>query len=109
MKLGLKRLLRAIKMLDKRLRYYRFRQGYYATINRHKYRLASGPDDAPDGPIYHAALSEYRQLLDYPPKPPPPKPKPGRRGPPKKPLPDWAITAYQAGRSIDGVAAEVGL
>jgi hypothetical protein len=107
-KQSLRRLFRTIKRLDERFRYYPSRRGYRALLNRRTYRLADGANDAPDGPTYLAALDAYRQLLDSPPKPPTRKP-PRPRGCPKKVLPEWAVAAYQSGRSIKSVAKEAGI
>jgi transposase-like protein len=100
-----RRLLRAVKFLDSMLRYYPARRGYWACLNKHKYRLADGNDDAPHGPTYLAALEAFRLLLDCRPKfVRVPK---GRPGP--KPLPEWAVAAYRDGRSVGSIAREVGL
>jgi integrase len=46
-------------------RYYASRKGggYFATINGKLYELALGPDDAPTGPTYLAALDRFREIL----------------------------------------------
>jgi integrase len=44
--------------------YYKSRGGYMCQINRKQYMLAKGPDDAPRGPTYLAALDAYRDLVD---------------------------------------------
>ncbi len=46
-------------------RYYASRKGggYFATFNGKLYELALGPDDAPTGPTYLAALERFREIL----------------------------------------------
>jgi integrase len=46
-------------------RYYATRKGggYFATINGKLYELSLGPDDAPTGPTYLAALGRFREVL----------------------------------------------
>jgi integrase len=47
-------------------RYYASRKGggYFATINGTLHELALGPDDAPTGPTYLAALARFREILE---------------------------------------------
>lgn len=47
-----------------KVNYFPSRGGYYCQINRKQYLLASGPDDAPGGPTYEAALVAYKHLLE---------------------------------------------
>ena len=44
--------------------YFASRQAYYCQIDKRQHRLASGPDDAPRGPTYLAALERFRRLLE---------------------------------------------
>jgi integrase len=46
------------------IRYFASRGAYYCQIDRRQYQLAKGPDDAPRGPTYLAALETFRRLLE---------------------------------------------
>ncbi len=43
--------------------YYASRTAYYTKVKGEQYRLAVGPDDAPDGPTYLAALDAFKDLM----------------------------------------------
>ena len=45
------------------IRYFESKGGYFTNFEGSRYRLASGPDDAPKGPTYLAALEEFRKLM----------------------------------------------
>lgn len=47
-------------------RYYASRKGggYFATVSKTLHELALGPDDAPTGPTYLAALTRFREVLE---------------------------------------------
>lgn len=47
-----------------KVNYFPSRGGYYCQLNRKQYLLAQGPDDAPRGPTYLAALDAYKSLLE---------------------------------------------
>lgn len=42
--------------------YYRSKNGYFITVNGKRYRLSTGPDDSPDGPVYRAATIELDRI-----------------------------------------------
>ncbi len=46
------------------IRYYSSRYGYFTQINGNKIRLASGPKDEPDGPVYKKAAEEYGRVMN---------------------------------------------
>lgn len=43
--------------------YYPSKGGYFASLDGRRYRLATGDDDAPNGPVYLAALAEWSRIL----------------------------------------------
>lgn len=45
------------------VRYFASRGAFYCQFNGRQYRLAEGPDDAPTGPTYLAALGQFKHLL----------------------------------------------
>lgn len=45
------------------VRYYASKGGYFTTFEGQRYRLADGPDDAPKGPTYLAALRAFGELM----------------------------------------------
>ena len=45
------------------VRYYQSRKAYYTHFEGRQIKLADGPDDAPKGPTYLAALEEFRRLM----------------------------------------------
>jgi len=45
------------------VRYYQSRKAYFTHFEGQQIKLASGPDDAPKGPTYLAALDEFRRLM----------------------------------------------
>lgn len=45
------------------VRYYASKGGYFTHFEGQNIRLATGPDDAPQGPTYLAALEEFRRLM----------------------------------------------
>jgi hypothetical protein len=48
----------------RKVTYWSSRGGYGTNINRKQHVLAVGPDDAPAGPTFKAALDKYRELLE---------------------------------------------
>src|SRR5262245_18205897 len=44
------------------VRYYASKGGYFTERNGNRVRLATGPDDAPDGPTYRAALKAFLEI-----------------------------------------------
>lgn len=46
------------------VRYWNSRGGYCCTISGTQHLLAAGADDAPTGPVYLAALTRFRELLE---------------------------------------------
>lgn len=46
------------------VRYYASKGGYFTHYEGKKHRLADGPDDAPNGKTYLAALDKFRELMD---------------------------------------------
>jgi integrase len=45
------------------IRYFKSRGAYYTQLRGRQYKLATGPDDFPDGPTYKEAWERYWQLL----------------------------------------------
>ena len=45
------------------VRYWETRKAYACWIDGERHFLARGPDDAPSGPTYLAALDRFRKLL----------------------------------------------
>jgi integrase len=45
------------------VRYFPSRNGYYCQYNGKQHRLADGPEDAPAGPVYLAALDAFKALM----------------------------------------------
>jgi integrase len=45
------------------VRYFESRKAYYCQIRGKQYRLATGPDDFPDGPTYKAAAKRYGEIV----------------------------------------------
>lgn len=45
-------------------RYFKSRKGYYCQFNGKQVKLASGPDDAPNGETYLAALDTFKHLME---------------------------------------------
>src|SRR4051794_32299872 len=46
------------------VRYYESRGGYYTHFQGTQEKLAEGPDDAPAGPTYLAALSKFKEMME---------------------------------------------
>src|SRR5262249_44619274 len=46
------------------VRYYDSRGAYYTQINGAQNHLATGPNDAPDGPTYKAAVKKFSELVN---------------------------------------------
>ncbi len=45
------------------VRYYASRKAYFTHFEGRQIKLADGPDDAPKGPTYLAALDEFRRMM----------------------------------------------
>src|SRR5436309_1852006 len=45
------------------VRYYASKGGYFTHFEGKNIRLADGPDDAPNGPTYLAALAKFSELM----------------------------------------------
>lgn len=45
------------------IRYFESKGGYFTNHKQERFRLASGPDDAPNGPTYLAALRKFGELM----------------------------------------------
>src|SRR5262245_19501424 len=45
------------------VRYYASKGGYFTHFEGHNIRLADGPDDAPNGKTYLAALSKFQEIM----------------------------------------------
>jgi integrase len=45
------------------IRYFESRGGYYTQLRGQQHKLATGPDDAPDGPTFQEASRQFWQLL----------------------------------------------
>jgi integrase len=46
------------------VRYYASKGGYFTVIQGQTHRLATGPDDCPNGPTFLAALGKFRELME---------------------------------------------
>jgi integrase len=46
------------------IKYYASKGGYFTIHQGVTYRLASGPDDSPNGPTFLAALAEFRRIME---------------------------------------------
>src|SRR5438876_5378830 len=46
------------------VRYFTSRGAYYCQWQNQQHRLATGPDDAPTGPVYLEALAKFKGLLE---------------------------------------------
>jgi integrase len=47
------------------VRYWKSRKGYCVKVGGVQHLLASGPEDAPAGPCYLAALDEFKKLMEF--------------------------------------------
>lgn len=45
------------------VRYFPSKRGYFTTFQGKTYKLAEGPDDAPSGPTFLAALNEFKRIM----------------------------------------------
>src|SRR5262249_50134861 len=45
------------------VKYFKSRRAYYCQVRGVQHRLATGPDDFPDGPTYKAAAKRYGEII----------------------------------------------